>query len=181
MGIKLVNLTFLFPVWWYSSVFHYHSSSFGALLIGIPNPPSLAGRKSRFWSWSEQMWPPVIVDIKLKQIISSIGLNNSLKEVWYNKNLSMNFFVNFPQFFIIRKYVKIRFKKVLEVKRSKILQELNKRDCICLHTWFQFYGVSHVKTDLHNKYVIFLCVWLIFWAKSAIKRNNIWSLWKKIT
>ena len=27
---------------------------------------------------------------------------------------------------------------VLEVKRSKILQKLNKRDCFCLHSWFHF-------------------------------------------
>ena len=29
------------------------------VLTGTPNPTSLAGRESRFWSWSEQMWPPV--------------------------------------------------------------------------------------------------------------------------
>ena len=27
---------------------------------------------------------------------------------------------------------------VLEVKRSKILQKLNKWDCFCLHSWFHF-------------------------------------------
>ena len=51
---------------------------------------------------------------------------------------------------------------VLDVKRSKILQKLNKRDCFCLHSWFHFYGVSRAKTDLPKKYMIQLCVWLIF-------------------
>ena len=43
---------------------------------------------------------------------------------------------------------------VLEVKRSKILQKLRKGDCLCLHSWFLFHGVSGAKTDLHNKYMI---------------------------
>ena len=43
---------------------------------------------------------------------------------------------------------------VLEVKKSKILQKLNIRDCFSLHSWFHFYGVSHAKTDLQNKYMI---------------------------
>ena len=44
--------------------------------------------------------------------------------------------------------------RVLEIKRSKILHNLNKRDCFCLHFWFHFYGVFRTKTDLHNKYMI---------------------------
>ena len=51
---------------------------------------------------------------------------------------------------------------VLEIRRSKILQKLNKRDCFCLRFWFHFYGVFQAKTDLHNKYMIELCVLLIF-------------------
>ena len=43
---------------------------------------------------------------------------------------------------------------LLEVKRSKILQILNKRDCFCLYSWLHFYGVSSAKTDLHSKYSI---------------------------
>ena len=43
---------------------------------------------------------------------------------------------------------------ILEVKRSKILQKLSKRDCFCLHSWFYFYGVSRAKTDLHTKPLI---------------------------
>ena len=57
----------------------------------------------------------------------------------------------------------------LDVKRSKILQKLNKRDCFCLYSWFHFCGVSHAKTDLHNKYMIWLCVLLIYWTRSSIK------------
>ena len=63
---------------------------------------------------------------------------------------------------IIKKYVKISLKTgdhhaiflVLEVKGSKILLHLNKRNCFYLHSWFHFYSVSHAKTDLHNKYMI---------------------------
>ena len=70
--------------------------------------------------------------------------------------------LNFPELFVIGKYVKISFKNrghhailsVLEIKRSKILQKLNKRDCFCLHSWFRFYYVSRAKTDLHSKYMI---------------------------
>ena len=42
---------------------------------------------------------------------------------------------------------------VLEIKRSKILQNLSKKDCFCLHSGFNFHGVSHAKTDLLNKYL----------------------------
>ena len=61
--------------------------------------------------------------------------------------------------FIIEKYVKIRFGNrgppcyFLEVKRSKILQKLNKRDCFCNILSLIFYGVSRAKTDLHSKYI----------------------------
>ena len=73
--------------------------------------------------------------------------------------------LNFPELLIIGKSVKIRFKtwgyraisSALEVKRSKILQKLNKGDCYRLHSFFHFYGVSY-----ENKYMIYLCVWLIF-------------------
>ena len=34
--------------------------------------------------------------------------------------------------------VTMLFFSVLEVKRSKILQIFNKRDCFCLHSWFHF-------------------------------------------
>ena len=60
------------------------------------------------------------------------------------KNLANEISLNFPELFIIGKYAKIRFKNrgqpryFLEVKRSKILQKLNKRGCFCLHSWFHF-------------------------------------------
>ena len=74
------------------------------------------------------------------------------------KTCRRNFF-NFPQLIIIEKYVKIRFKNrgppcnFLEVKRLKILQKLNKRDCFCNILSLIFSGVSRVKTDLHSKYI----------------------------
>ena len=43
---------------------------------------------------------------------------------------------------------------VLEVKKSKILKILNKRDCFCIHTWFRFNGLSLAKTDLYSKPMI---------------------------
>ena len=48
---------------------------------------------------------------------------------------------------------------VLEVKTSKIEQ---KRTVFVYILGFIFYGVSHAKTDLNNKYMIYLCVWLTF-------------------
>ena len=62
--------------------------------------------------------------------------------------------LNFPELFIIGKYGgHLAIFWVLEVKRSKILQKLNKRDCF-LFTFSVFVGVSRAKTDLHNKYMI---------------------------
>ena len=61
--------------------------------------------------------------------------------------------------FIIEKYLKIRFKNrgppcyFLEVKRSKILQKLNKRDYFSNILGFIFYGISHTKPDLSRKYI----------------------------
>ena len=61
--------------------------------------------------------------------------------------------------FIIEKYVKIGLKNrgrpcyFLEVRRSKILLKLNKRDCFCNILGLVFYGVSHAKTDLRIKYI----------------------------
>ena len=56
------------------------------------------------------------------------------------------------------KNIKIRFKNrghhavfsVTEVKRSKILQKLNKSYFLCLHSCFDF-----LWRDLHNKYMIY--------------------------
>ena len=52
---------------------------------------------------------------------------------------------------------------VLEINRSKILQKIKKKIivAVCILD-FIFYGVYHAKTDLHNKYIIQLCAWLIF-------------------
>ena len=43
---------------------------------------------------------------------------------------------------------------VLEVKKSKILKILNKRDCFSIHTGFRFKGLSLAKTDLYSKPMI---------------------------
>ena len=67
--------------------------------------------------------------------------------------------LNFSELFSTEKYVKIRFRNrvptcyFLEVKRSKILQKLNKRYCFCNILSLIFYDVSCAKTDLHSKYI----------------------------
>ena len=67
--------------------------------------------------------------------------------------------LTFPELFIIKKYLKTRFKNrrplcyILEVKRSKILQQLNQRDYCCNILGFIFYVDSCAKTDLHSKYL----------------------------
>ena len=43
---------------------------------------------------------------------------------------------------------------VLDVKRSKILQKLNKETVFVYILGFIFYGVSRAKTYLRNKYVL---------------------------
>ena len=43
---------------------------------------------------------------------------------------------------------------VLEIKRLKILQKLNKQTNFVYNLGFIFYGVSGAKADLHNKYMI---------------------------
>ena len=44
--------------------------------------------------------------------------------------------------------------RVLEVKRSTILQKPSIRNCFAYILGFIFYGVSRAKTNLHNKYMI---------------------------
>ena len=70
--------------------------------------------------------------------------------------------LNFPELFIIRKYVKIRFKNKLTMLFSQFLRSRDQKYC---KNWaeetvfvyilgFIFYGVSRAKIDLHNKYMI---------------------------
>ena len=67
--------------------------------------------------------------------------------------------LNFPQLFIIEKYVQIKIKNMgppcyfLEVKRSRILQKLNKGDCFCNNLGLIYYGISRTTTDLHSHYI----------------------------
>ena len=56
---------------------------------------------------------------------------------------------------------------VLEVKKSKILQIMNKRDFFKLHSFSIFLVLSTQKL-IHTINIICLCVWLIFWTKSTI-------------
>ena len=89
------------------------------------------------------IWPHIIWFWKL-------GCSRSnLEEVI--KTCRWNFF-NFSWVVHYRKkYVKIKFKNrgpscyFIEIKRSKILQKLNKRDCYCNILGLTFYGVCHSK------------------------------------
>ena len=88
--------------------------------------------------------------------------------------------------FIAEKYIKIRFKNrvspcyFLELKRSKILQKLNTRDCSCNMFSLISYGVSRAKTDLRSKYIFNLCL-THFLNKISIKLIYFRSLWAKMT
>ena len=44
-----------------------------------------------------------------------------------------------------------------------------------------FYCACRAKTDLHNKYMIYLCVWLIIWTRTSIKLNYFRGLCEKMT
>ena len=74
--------------------------------------------------------------------------------------------------FIIGIYVKIVFKNrgsqsnfwVLEVKRSKISQKLNKIDCFCLHSWF------------HLKLIWTINIWLNFVFGSFFEQDHLLNL-----
>ena len=103
LGMKLVNLIVLFPVWWYSSVFHYHSFGFAVelkyfcifflFLFWFEYQIHQILQEGRVVFDHRQIScdTPIIPDIKVKKNISSNDLNNYFKEVWYSKNLSMKF------------------------------------------------------------------------------------------
>ena len=65
-------------------------------------------------------------------------------------------------------------------KIKNITKIEHKRLVIYIHGLI-FYGVSHAKTDLHNKYMIWLFVSLIFWTRLSIKPNYFRSSWGKMT
>ena len=90
--------------------------------------------------------------------------------------------LNFSELFITEKYVKIRFRNrappcyLLEVKRSKILHKLNKRDCFCNILSLIFHGVSRAKTDLHSKY-IFKFVFGTFFEQDHLLKSFILGIY----
>ena len=98
--------------------------------------------------------------------------------------------LNFPELFITEKYEKSVLKtigfshttfSVLEVKNSKKLQKLKKETVFVSIIGFSFYDVSHAKTDLHDKHMIYLSLRFLFWTRSPIKLNYSWSLCEKMT
>ena len=68
--------------------------------------------------------------------------------------------LHFPELFIMGKYVKIRIKNgstcYFLSSRGQKIKNITKHEqtrLFCLHSGFHFYGVSHAKTDLLNKYI----------------------------
>ena len=113
---------------------------------------------------------------------------------------------NFFKFFWVVYYRKVCKNQVekQEVKKSKILQKLNKRDCFCDILSLIFYDVSRAKTYLYSKYAFkflfssffeqnhllnsfILGVYVQRWPKVHIFQNRNWGpfprkefKWKKI-
>ena len=79
--------------------------------------------------------------------------------------------------FIIKKirYVEIRFKQgghhtvfsILEVKRSKILQKLNKRNCFCVHS------VSFLMAFLPQRLIYTIRIWFNFAFGSFFEHDHL--------
>ena len=79
--------------------------------------------------------------------------------------------LNFPALFITRKYVKIGFKNrgspcYFLSSRGQKIKNITKieQTRLCLFTFLVSFlmALFTQKTDLHNKFMIQLCVWLIF-------------------
>ena len=76
-----------------------------------------------------------------------------------SKSCRWNFF-NFSWVVFIGKYVKIRLKN-RRLPYKKVEQKIEQKRLL-LFTFFIFYGVSCVKTDLHNKYIFnFVFGWFL--------------------
>ena len=111
---------------------------------------------SIFFFWGGGCYPRGLLHHNL------IGIENLLRRYDTIKTWNDEISLNFPELFIIGKYVKISLKTrghhaifwVLEVNRSKILQKWKKDTVFVYILGFIFYGASRAKTDLHNKYMI---------------------------
>ena len=68
------------------------------------------------------------------------------------------------------------FSTFYRAQKIKNITKIEKKETAFVYILgFIFYGVSHLKIDLHNKYTIKF-VWFIFWTKSCIKINYFRSL-----
>ena len=108
-----------------------------------------------------------------------VHLTVSKKKMFlFKENIQYEISLNFPDLFIIGKYVKIRFKNrshhaifwVLEVKRSKTLQKLNKRDFL-----FTFL-VSFFMAFLAQKLVYTINIWFNFVFGSFFEQDHLLNL-----
>ena len=88
----------------------------------------------------------------------------------------------------IEKYVKINFKKngvtilfsrICKSEDQKYYKNQTKDTVFVNILGFIFYGISHTRTNLHNKYMIKLCVWHSFRIRSSIKLNYCRSYTKR--
>ena len=91
--------------------------------------------------------------------------------------------LNFPELFITGKYVKIGFRNrgspcYFLSSRGQKIKNITKIEQKRL---FLFTFLVSFETDLDNKYMIKLCVWLIFWTRSSIKLIYFRGLCKKMT
>ena len=81
--------------------------------------------------------------------------------------------LNFPELFIIGKYVKIRFKNwgspcyflISRGQKIKSITKIDDRDCFCLRSWFHFF-----MTFLAQKLIY--AINKQFWGRSSIKFND---------
>ena len=72
---------------------------------------------------------------------------------------------------------------MFSVLKSQKIKYITKREQnrLFLFTFFilLFNGVSNAKTGVRNKYMIWLCVWLIFWTRSSIKLTLFYKFMQK--
>ena len=61
------------------------------------------------------------------------------------------------------------FSEFLRSKDQKYYENWTKDAVFVYILGFIFYGVSRAKTELHDKYMIQLCAWVIFSTRSSIK------------
>ena len=91
--------------------------------------------------------------------------------------------LNFPELFIIGKYVKIRLKNRRSPwyflgSRGQKIKNITKIKQNWLFLFLFLVSFFMAETDSHNKYMILFCVWVIFWSRSSNKLNYFMFMWE---